>query len=157
MVLALMQNQWFKDPERIRKLYERSPSPRHLLIQRFLFAGCLSGKRLQTAFGTDLCRRIIWEEASPEIGGHSSSRFKPDAEHIANALRKHRPNVVVLFGAVARQGFAQADLNLRFAGEKDICPRRIVKTCHPAARGTETFRELDRAANELRKILKEMS
>lgn len=100
IVLAILQNQWFKNPAKVREIYERNPELRNQLIKRFLFMGCLTGRRLQEAFG-DLCDQIIWEEASPEIGGFSASKFTPDPEHIKAAIEKHQPDVVLCFGKIA--------------------------------------------------------
>ena len=100
-ILAILQNQWFKEPARIKRLLERRPKMRNQLIGRFLFAGCPTGRRLQTAFGKELCNQIIWEEASPEIGGFSRSVFPADHAHIAAAIAKHQPEVIIGLGKVA--------------------------------------------------------
>lgn len=101
-VLAFLQNQWFKEPDRIREIYARHPDKRNHFIAQFLFMGCLSGRRLKTALGQELCDRIIWEEASPEIGGKSGARFQADHDHIKRAIIKHDPDVILVFGEVAR-------------------------------------------------------
>lgn len=84
VILAILQNQWFRNPAKAREIYERNPELRNKLIAGFLFSGCLTGRRLQSAFG-DLCDSIIWEESSPEIGGFSVSKFTHDPEHIKSA------------------------------------------------------------------------
>jgi hypothetical protein len=100
-VLAFLQNQWFKDPQGVKALYARHPDKRNDFIARFLFMGCLTGKRLQKAFGAEVCNSIIWEEASPEVGGHSSSVFKADPAHIEAAIKLHNPEVILCFGKIA--------------------------------------------------------
>lgn len=100
-ILAILQNQWFKNPEKVKQIYARNPELRNDLIKRFLFMGCLTGKRLRTAFG-DLCDTIIWEEASGEIGGYSASKFVPDPEHVKRAIETHKPDVILCFGEVAK-------------------------------------------------------
>jgi hypothetical protein len=102
-ILAILQNQWFKDPAAVQQIYHRHPERRNDLIARFLFMGCLTGKRLQQAFGP-LIDRIVWEEASPRVGGHSGSVFDADPVHLAAAIAKHQPQLILCFGRVAGDG-----------------------------------------------------
>ncbi len=129
-ILAFLQNQWFKNPAAARRSYERwtRESPRHELNAYFLFAGCKTGRVLRKAFG-DLCDTIIWEEASPEIGGRSSSSFKPDPKHMATVALEHRPDIVLLFGKPAQRGWEQGG---RF--RDTAIPKHVIQMPHPAAR-----------------------
>lgn len=121
-IVAFLQNQWFKDPERVRAMIARHPEMRNQLLTRFLFAGCPTGKKLGRAFG-DLCGRIVWENASPLIGGQASSKFPADLDHIRGVLEAERPDVVLAFGAIAQGGVA-------------ACWRgRVLNLPHPTARG----------------------
>jgi hypothetical protein len=131
-ILAFMQNQWFKNPEKVRAQYERYPDMRNDLIARYLFMGCLSGRRLQAALGEALCDQIVWEEASPEIGGNSASKFPADAKHIAGAIIKHNPDVVFAFGKIASDGVLSAFAEI----ESHPTPInfRLITGPHPAAR-----------------------
>ena len=122
-ILAILQNQWFRDPEKAREIFERNPGKRNELVKCFLFMRSKTGKRLERALGEDLCESIIWEEASPRIGGHASSNFGADPNHILNAVEKHQPNIVICFGKVA--GEAVRILNL-------MVP--VLYAPHPAAR-----------------------
>jgi len=106
-ILTFLQNQWFHDPARAREIFRRYPDQRNSLIARYLFAGCLTGKRLRTAFGDDLCDQIVWEEVSPEIGAEASSKFPPDPQHITCAIMKFKPSVVVALGKIAVDGVWQ--------------------------------------------------
>ncbi len=68
-VLGLLQNMWFKDPERAKKTlafyYEKKgDGGRERFISDMLFFGCLTGRRLRQAFGEERCDEIIWEEVS---------------------------------------------------------------------------------------------
>ena len=141
-MLAILQNQWFRDPERVRGFIAAADDPadyRRRFLSRALFAGCLTGRRLRAAFGADLCREIIWEEASPEIGGHSSSVFPADRAHVAEVIRLHLPDIILAFGKVAQNGLAGL-----FPAE------RIIAASHPAARGEGTVPALVQAALRLR-------
>src|SRR5687768_106630 len=113
-IMGLLQNQWFKDPERIPRLMElynryedklKEP-PRNRFIRDMLFLGCLTGKRLRKCLGEDLCGDIVWEEVSPQIGGSPGSVFPPDAEHLLKSFKRIRPDVIVTFGLVAESAFA---------------------------------------------------
>lgn len=130
-ILAFMQNQWFKNPERVRRLFARHPQ-RERIIEALLFAGCKSGRVLKKVFGEALCGTIVWEEASPEIGDRASSVFRADRAHIEAALAKHKPNIVLTFGAVAAGGLALTG----YPVERAICGP------HPAARQPDVLERL---------------
>lgn len=131
-ILAILQNAWFKDPDGVREIFARHPDRRNDLIARFLFMGCLTGRRLKAAFGAELCGAISWEEAHPEIGTHSGSRFGFDTRHICQAIQMHEPDVVLALGKVAGDGLLAAEALLS-VGDR----RRefiVIFGPHPAAR-----------------------
>ncbi len=103
IILAFLQNQWFKpiDADSVERVYARYPDRRNELIARYLFMGCLTGRRLMTALRPDLTSRIIWEETSKNIGRHSGAVFPADLEHMKAAVEKFQPDVVICFGAIA--------------------------------------------------------
>lgn len=127
-ILAILQNQWFKNPSKVEEIYARNPTLRNALIARFLFAGCLTGRRLQSAFGEQLCSAIVWEEASPKIGGFSASRFAPDPDHIRAAIEKHKPDVVLCLGKIA------GDAVRLICCETEVKHPAVFFAPHPAAR-----------------------
>lgn len=88
-ILAIMQNQWFRDPAAVEKVLARHPGKRNEFIKRFLFAGCLSGKRLRETFG-DLCDAIVWEEASRNMANHSAGAYAADLAHIQASIDEHK-------------------------------------------------------------------
>jgi len=137
-ILAIMQNQWFRDPMNAANIMERAEKAgrRNQLIARFLFAGCQSGKRLRAALGAELCDQIIWEEASRNIGGVPSSSFPADVEHIRRAIRTHRPKIVLTLGVVAKVGLDKA---LPSVIGLNIVP---IYGPHPAARHATVMQEL---------------
>jgi hypothetical protein len=147
-ILAILQNQWFKDPEGVKKMYEEHPERRNRYIEAFLFMGCLSGKRLEKAFGQELCGKIIWEEASPQIAGFASAVFPADPDHICKALIDHKPQMVLTFGKIATDGF-QAALKLH--------PEPIkfyhLSGPHPAAK-TDVIQRLNEMADRVRLLIK---
>lgn len=134
-IVAFLQNQWFRDPERMKAMRQRPPwseRPRHEWNATWLFFGCLTGRRLQAAFGEELCDRILWEEVSPEIGGKSSSAFPADKQYITTILDEHRPAVVLAFGKIAGDALSsmlQPDWTL-------------IRGPHPAARHPTVVAEL---------------
>lgn len=153
-ILALLQNQWFKDPERARRvlrLYEDRGKGRSQFIRDMLFLGCLTGRRIDQTFGDDLLVRTAFEEVSPEIGGHASSVFPPDEAHVLAVVKLHQPRVIVAFGKVAGQAVRLP----KVWAWLETCEQtvNIVFTCHPAARGTGTVTELRQAAGKVREWL----
>jgi len=122
-VLAFLQNQWFNNPEQARATFLRHPDQRNRLIALYLFMGCLTGRRLISAFGEDLCNDIVWEECSKEVGGKSSASFPPDFAHICEAINKHNPDVILAFGKTASDAL------------RKVAPNQLViYGPHPAAR-----------------------
>lgn len=141
-ILAFLQNQWFRDPEAARDVFARHLDRRNDLIRLYLFMGCLTGRRLRTAFG-DLCEDIVWEECSPEIGGKSSAAFPADLEHMRAAIMKHCPIYILAFGKTAIEATRQ------------VAPSCAKVLCapHPAARGASVPWELRMVAEQLKKEL----
>ncbi len=111
VILAIMQNQWFPEHhiERIEEMYLEKPDKRNWYIRYFLFQGCLTGKRLLSTLGDGYCwNHIIWEEAHPKIGNKPSANFGYDIDHIQAAIDKHKPDLIICFGATARKGVDNA-------------------------------------------------
>lgn len=147
-ILCILQNQWFKDPEGIKRIFERWPQKRNYLISTYLFMGCLTGKRLRSAFGEQLCDEIIWEEASPEIGGVSSAKFPADPKHIADAIIKHQPAMVVALGSIAASGVMAAMSEIAKVRDGRF-QFQLITGPHPAAR-QDPMPRLREIAQELR-------
>jgi uracil-DNA glycosylase len=136
-VLAVLQNQWFQDPARVREILARRPDLRRPFCHRALFAGCRSGQVLKQVFGPR-CRDIIWENASPEIGDHASSKFPADIPHLRAMLEEVKPDVVLALGRVASEALLP------------IVPRaKLLIGPHPTARGADTITRLKAMAAEL--------
>ncbi len=155
-VLAFLQNMWFKDPDRMKTIYakyverEEPGKGRARFIRDFLFFGCLTGKRLRQAFGEDECMDFIWEEASPEMGGHSSSSFSHDPIHIADAIKLHQPKVVLVFGKIAQAGVVEAQAKSLIESSP---PWQYLYGPHPAARHATVMNELHQMNDKLKEIL----
>jgi hypothetical protein len=142
-VLAVLQNQWFKNPDRVRAMIARQPADqrekmRRRLIASALFMGCRSGLNLRRVFGGEWCERIVWEEASREIGGQASAVFPADPAHLSAVLAELNPRIVLAFGRIAGDALAP------------LCNGRIlILAPHPAARGGDTLRKLGVARRQL--------
>ena len=142
-VLAFMQNQWVRDPEQLRRILARHDEDfRRRMIHKLLFAGCLTGRRIRAAFGDDLCRSIVWEEASREITGASNGCPDADVEHMQAAFDQVKPDIVLTFGRLAERGF------MGVRGEYVW-----IKAPHPASRDQFVTRQLAGAAMTLRETL----
>jgi hypothetical protein len=136
-VVAILQNQWFKQPERVKEFLSRMPQCRESYLAKTLFMGCKTGRVLMDVFDEDWVNSIVWEEASPEIGNHSSSVFPADIAHVKGVMDKHQPQVVLAFGKVAQEAVAGA-----WSG-------KVIKAPHPCARGSDTLAQIQRARTEL--------
>lgn len=130
-VLAIMQNQWLHDPERMRRLITKYPNARRRAIALALFAGCRSGRVLRQVFGPEWCSAITWDEASREIGGHAASVFSADLEHLRATLAEIAPDVVLAFGRIACEALATIQPAALLIGGP-----------HPVARGADTLPRL---------------
>ncbi len=143
-ILTFLQNQWFRDPDKIRRMlaaeldHERQQKLRRKLTKWALFAGCKTGRVLSRCLGEDLCERIIWEESSKDIGGHSSASFPADLAHIAECYEEFRPDIVVGFGRTA------VDALVALREEYQIPPNvTFLSAPHPAARHAGVEREIE--------------
>lgn len=148
-ILAIMQNQWFNDPQKVRAMIERDKTGklRRRMIEYALFAGCKSGQVLRRVFG-NLCEEMIWEEASPEIGGHSSSSFPANIPHLVRVIEEIRPHIIIGFGRIAEDGLTQV---MRDA----VYGKRWIFTTHPTARGDDTIKKLIEAKGYLDRYISE--
>lgn len=130
-ILGLLQNQWFRDPDKVRRILSREDEAfRIAFIRRTLFMSCLTGRRLQEAFG-EWIERFVFEETSRAIGGVSSSAFPADHHHIRAVITRHDPAAIVAFGE-------RAAVALRAIGNI----RPTIYLPHPAARGADTMPRL---------------
>jgi len=147
-IVAFLQNQWFQNPDKAREVYAKNPDQREELNKRFLFAGCMTGRRLQTAFGPDLCDQIIWEEVSPQIGGKSNSTFPADQKHISSVIEKHQPDIILTFGSLAKDALNQWSRDEMYKCEPRPLPV-VISGPHPAARYGTVQQELWEMRDEL--------
>lgn len=146
-ILGILQNQWFRDPAHVRAMLARETDPirheklRRRLIEYALFAGCKTGRVLKKVFGEKLCEKIIWDEASREIAGESSGVFPADPIHLRKLVDEVKPDVIVCFGNVARDGMTA------------VTDQMVVFAPHPAARAPDTMDRLRASYQELLFIL----
>jgi hypothetical protein len=141
-IVAFLQNMWVRDPDRVRSdIAKYGEQHRLRLIQYCLFAGCLTGRRLKTAFGDELLEQIIWEESTREIAGNSRHVFPPDFVHIQAVLAEIKPRVVIAFGRIAGDAV------------KKVWNGPLVCCSHPAARQADTVGRLHTASVELKTFL----
>jgi hypothetical protein len=130
----------------VKQTYAAYPNQRERITAMLLFGfGNYTGRRVRQAFGDDLCDRIVWENASPEIGGRSDSVFPPDPQHIRAVLHKHNPDLVITFGKVAFDGLNEA---MSLPGDGILFA--YIHTVHPAARGADIPQRLAEAAARVR-------
>lgn len=131
IVLAVLQNMYVNDPERVKAIIERTPQARRRMLTYALFAGCRTGRVLKQVFGEDCPRRFIWDESTREIAGDTRTVYPADYEHLRAVLAEVKPDVVLAFGKVASGALAGL-----VPGEK------LVIGPHPTARQPDTMRRL---------------
>lgn len=151
VTVAFLQNQWFKNPDKIRGMYEGHAAKiglypaRARLNELFLFYRSLTGRRLKAAFGDEACRQIVWEEASAVVGGVSSSAYPADPTHMIAVIQHHQPSVVLTFGKIANDGI-NAVMQLVHR-DRLACPKFMILCApHPAARHASVPFELKATA-----------
>jgi hypothetical protein len=148
-IVAFLQNQWFKEPQRVLDAIARRPEEtreafRHQFLVRALFAGCHTGKRLEAAFGPVLCDEIYWEEISREMGDYAASVFPPNIEHIKAVLKAQDPAIVIAFGKIAGEAL------------RPLAPQShwlFLETPHPAARFPDTLVRLKSTADRVKQLV----
>lgn len=159
-ILGFLQNQWFKEPDRVKGYIAAQPEDkredyRHRFLTRSLFMGCRTGANLQRTLGGDLCKLIYWEEASREIGDRSNAIFPHNVKHIREVIVAQRPVVILALGRVAQLGVAEAMLVLSERGIKGVelvNGITIIKAPHPTSRNPDTMRLLREAVEEIRMV-----
>lgn len=106
-VLAVLQNTWVRDPERLRAWIAREPTKRRRILAMLLFAGgSPTGRRLRVALG-DWCERIEWENADPRITDRPDAHVSGDLAHLEKALDEVKPSIVITFGTIAYKTLTQ--------------------------------------------------
>ena len=162
-VLAIMQNQWFKDPARVAAIFNRNPSAgfRRRFIKHSLFQGCKSGNVLVSVFG-DMLGDWIFEEASPKVGGRASSSFPADLDHITTVIGDVKPDLIVTFGKTAREAVELIRVSVAVLGVTALIPIplvnwRHVAAPHPAARCPGVVQRLREAKLEIEGIIEASS
>lgn len=148
-IVCFLQNQWFRDPERMRKIQQNEhwrDASHHRWVKTWLFFGCLTGRRLQQAFGEELCDQIIWEEISKELGGKSSSVFPPDFVHMLDVVQQHKPTHIIALGKHA----AQAVCYIVEQHSNIVLDCKVILGPHPAARHATVVQELRAIAEQLK-------
>lgn len=142
-ILAVLQNMYVDDPDRVRALLARTPQARRRMITYSLFAGCRTGRVLNLVFGEDCSQRFIWDESTREIAGDPRKVFPADMDHLRQLLAEEKPDIVIAFGKVASNALAQL-----VPGENLlICP-------HPTARQADTLPRLRAAASCLENMVR---
>lgn len=142
-IVAFLQNLWVKEDVAAvhARFAKNGEAYRRRFIQRCLFAGCLTGRRLTQTFGHELLGGMLFEESTREISGDSRSSFPPNLGHIRAVLEELQPRVVVAFGKIATLAVKQV-----WDGPLVIAP-------HPASLHVSAVGNLDLAARRLREML----
>ena len=120
-ILAFLQNCWF--PKDTKADYINRYLTDDVFRRRVLSRGW-SGRRLINSFGENFFSKVIWENASIEVGSHSSYCGSPDLHHVQCMIDKHNPDLILTFGVVAKSSVELLNTGIP-----------IMSTKHPNARG----------------------
>lgn len=148
-IVAFLQNQWFKNPALMQRiLLEQFKGDREKFVATYLFYGCVTGQRLRAALGEDLCDQIVWENASPVIGGEASAKFVADRSHVKRVIEKHEPTHVIGFGKVACDILDEIRTIHQSLHSENV-PWKFIRAPHPAARQSDVPMRLKLVAETL--------
>jgi hypothetical protein len=139
IVLAVLQNMWVNDPEKVRRILERTPQARRRMIAYSLFAGCRTGRVLKQVFGEDCPRRFVWDESTREIAGNPREVFPADLSHLRAVLEELKPDVVLAFGRIASDALTGL-----------VPTDKLLIGPHPTARQPNTMTRLHSMAEALK-------
>lgn len=150
-VLCILQNQWFKNPEKAQRIIDNlitkcGEEGRRDFLTGTLFMGCLTGRRIRAVFG-EFLEDFTFEEASRQIGGYSASQFPADPKHITAAINEVKPDCVIALGTIAANGVLAAMRHPEIRQSFHFLPGP-----HPAARGADTIPRLEVVASQLRNL-----
>lgn len=152
-ILAILQNTWAKDPDRVHALLVRNQDRRHEVVARLLFAsGCLTGRRILTVFG-DMLKEHDWtfENASTVVTGNSGGRPPHNVQHICGAIGRYRPDALIVFGSSAQR--AIQEIRAAKKGAAFQLPP-VVECVHPALQKPGWLSQMVTARAKLEEILK---
>lgn len=146
-VLAILQNMWVNNPQRVRKMIENTEhgeTLRQRLIRYALFAGCKTGRRIKSAFGDELIECMEFDEVSREISGNPSFVPTPDRRHVYRTIKYHNPKILIAFGKLASETV------------RGLWKGPLIVAPHPAARRDTVMDELKEAARKLKLELEKL-
>lgn len=146
-VVAFLQNAWFKNPERIRAIFDLHKDDlgrQAKLHATYLFYGCLTGRRIYKAFGEgdEIRHDIIWENANPGFVDQSSGKLPADPAHIRKIIDHFKPSIILTFGTIATNGVVPICM-VEYPSVK------LISGPHPAARHKTVVQELAEMAKQL--------
>lgn len=152
-ILAILQNTWAKDPDRVHVLLVRNQDRRHEVVARLLFAsGCLTGRRILRVFG-EMLKQHDWtfENASTVVTGNSGGSPPYNAGHVRGVISRHRPDVIIAFGCASRE--AIKDIR---AGRKEnaFTLPPVIECVHPALQKPGWLAQMVTARMKLEEVLK---
>lgn len=141
-IVAFLQNQWWKNPKRIKEELERAPDPEKYR-RRLLTWGlsqCKTGKVLEKllvpVIGAEAFENIYWENSSREFGGRSTCKFPPDPKHMQEVINTQDPAVILCFGGIAKKGLDQCTV---------LEDTDVLYAVHPASRSSlDTIKQMAR-------------
>lgn len=152
-ILCILQNQWAKDPDRVLALHAEHPGRRNEIITRLLFAGCLTGHRIEMVFG-DMMKQhaFIFDEASTVVTSSAKGNPPYNANHVRETIRRVQPDAVITFGSSSRR--AVEDVRKAKRDKVDLPP--VIECVHPAIQKPTWMRQMLDAKAALKELSKQL-
>lgn len=124
-------------------------------FHRRVLAMCMTGQRLQKAFG-DLYDRIHWDNTNWRPAWYASGREKPDYDHMTKVLHTvPRFELVLLFGNQAISAYYETVLSMP-NGDQKWAQKMLVMSCHHPNARHRTQQDLNNFATKVMEhVLKE--
>jgi hypothetical protein len=101
-ITAFLQNPWFR-PGTPKELIFRYNTDQ--VFHRHLLARCMTGSRLNQAFGT-LYESIHWDNVAPHAATEAAGKTDIDMIHVEKVLKATSPDLILTFGNHAKEALA---------------------------------------------------
>ena len=150
-ILAILQNTWADNPERVHAALAQKPDRRHEMVARLLFAsGCVTGRRILTVFG-ELLKQHQWtfENASTVVTPTSGGCPPYNVEHVKGVIGRFRPDAIIVFGTQAKAALA----DMRRAKKQTMPLPPVVECVHPAMQRASCVPLMNEARVRLEEVL----
>lgn len=153
--VAFLQNAYFK-PGTLQRHIDMYHT--NLRFRQIVLTQTATGKALIRAFDVDFYDAIHWDNASTEHGFDRRHKSRADTAHMATVLADNKPQVLILFGREAQDGFAaiERESTKMFGAPHPPSLLHVLRARHPMAMGL-AGEHLRAVATEFKRIIGEVT